>query len=648
MAKESYSAQDIMVVKGLEAVRMRPTMYIGSVETQGLHHLVWEIVDNAVDEAINGFANKIEVTINGDGSISVQDNGRGMPVDIHPEMKIPAVDVIFTVLHAGGKFNHDNYSYSGGLHGVGASVVNALSRWLEVDVYRNGVHYKQRYESVENKKGQITSGKPVMGLQEVGPTRLKGTKVTFLPDDRVFDDVVFSFDKISKRLREAAYLNSGLEIQVRDLRTTPALEENYCFAGGIRDYVLSLTEGKTLLFKDCVYLNGEKNGVRVEVAFQYSDLHSEIFSYVNNIATTEGGTHETGFKTAITKVMNDFVRRFAMIKEKDGSLTGDDVREGITAVLSVKMRDVQFEGQTKARLSNKEAKTAVEAIVSEEFTKFTEARENYDIAKAIAQKSIETAQSRLAEKKAKEKEPGKSGFEIAGIVGKLASCSGRNKEINELYIVEGNSAGGTAKQGRDRNYQAILPLRGKPLNVEKTKLGAVIANEEYRTIIVALGAGIGDKFDLSKLNYDKVIILSDADTDGAHIRAILTTFFYRYMRPLIKEGHVYIGLSPLYKVSKGGEFQYAYDDDELKKIVEEYGKNYTIQRYKGLGEMDPEQLWETSLNPATRRMVRIELEDAAEAEKKISVLMGDKADARHDYITKYANFNKRDMFEDMV
>ena len=649
MAKEQYSARDILVVKGLEAVRLRPAMYIGSTTAKGLHHLVWEIVDNAVDEAINGYANSIKVTINADGSISISDNGRGMPVDIHPEMKIPAVDVIFTVLHAGGKFNYDNYSYSGGLHGVGASVVNALSEWLEVDVYRDGTHYKQRYESVENKKGQITSGKPVLGLQAVGPTKLRGTTVTFKPDARVFDTIEFSIETISKRLREIAYLNSGLHIQLKDLRTQPVTEENYCFAGGIRDFVAYLNAEKTPLFKDCVYISGERAGVRVEAAFQYNDSYSEnVFSYVNNIATTEGGTHETGFKSAITKVMNDFVRRFGMLKEKDENLTGDDVREGITAILSIKMRDVQFEGQTKERLTNAEARSAVDAIVTEEFTKYIESREHYDIAKAIAQKSIEAAQARIAEKKAKTRSANKNSLESAAIVGKLASCTGRNKEINELYIVEGNSAGGTAKQGRDRNYQAILPLRGKPLNVEKTKLSAVIQNEEYRTIIAALGTGIGDKFDIAKLNYDKIIILSDADTDGAHIRAILTTFFYRYMRPLIKEGHVYIGLSPLYKVTKGKDFQYAYDDEELLKIVGEYDKNYTIQRYKGLGEMNPEQLWETTLDPASRRMVRIELEDAAEAEKKISVLMGDKADARHDYITKYANFNKRDMFEDMA
>ena len=647
----NYTADNIVVLEGLEAVRKRPAMYIGSTSSKGLHHLLTEIVDNAVDEAINGFADTIDVTINEDNSVSVYDNGRGMPVDIHPKLKIPAVQVIFTVLHAGGKFDYTNYSYSGGLHGVGASVVNALSRWLEVTVYRDGKEYRQRYESVADKKGNIVSGKPVTGVEEVGPSRKKGTKVTFLPDDRVFESINFDYDLISKRLRDIAYLNSGLVINLKDKRKDNIKEENFCFKGGLSDYVKYLNTDKNVLFSEPIYISGEKNNIKVEAAFQYNDTNSDIvYSYANNINTAEGGTHETGFRSGLTKTINDFAFRFNMLKDKKDSLTGNDVREGLTAVISIKMRDIQFEGQTKEKLNNSEARSAVESVITENFTKFMEAHQNDDTARKITDKCIKTAQIRKAISTAatKLRDSAKTkGVENSVLVGKLANCSGNDHTINELYIVEGNSAGGTAKLGRDRNFQAILPLRGKPLNVEKTNFEQVIKNEEYKTIFYALGTGIGDKFDISKLNYDKIIILSDADQDGAHIRAILVTFFYRYFPELIKDGHIYIGLSPLYKISKGDKVYYAYTDDELKKATDEFGKNYTIQRYKGLGEMNPEQLWETTLDPTKRRMIRVQVGDAAEAENKIDILMGDKAEVRHDYISKYANFNKRDAYEDM-
>lgn len=647
----SYTADNIVVLEGLEAVRKRPAMYIGSTSSKGLHHLLTEIVDNSVDEAINGFADTIDITLNEDNSVSVCDNGRGMPVDIHPKLKIPAVQVIFTVLHAGGKFDYTNYSYSGGLHGVGASVVNALSRWLEVTVYRDGKEYKQRYESVTDKKGNITSGKPVTDVIEVGPSKKKGTKVTFLPDDRVFDNINFDYEFIQKKLRDTAYLNSGLKINLKDKRNGSEKEETFCFDGGLRDYVKFINADKNALFNEPIFISGEKNNIKVEAAFQYNDSNSDIvYSYANNIHTVEGGTHETGFRSGLTKTINDFAFRFNLLKDKKDSLTGNDVREGLVAVISIKMRDIQFEGQTKEKLNNSEARSAVESVITENFTKFMEAHQNDEIARKITDKCIKTAQIRKAISSAatKLREGAKTkGIENSVLVGKLANCSGNDHTINELYIVEGNSAGGTAKLGRDRNFQAILPLRGKPLNVEKTNFEQVIKNEEYKTIFYALGTGIGDKFDITKLNYDKIVILSDADQDGAHIRAILVTFFYRYFPELIKEGHIYIGLSPLYKISKGDKVYYAYTDEELNKAVEEFGKNYTIQRYKGLGEMNPDQLWETTLDPNKRRMIRVQVGDAAEAENKIEILMGDKAEVRHDYISKYANFNKRDAYEDM-
>lgn len=647
----NYTADNIVVLEGLEAVRKRPAMYIGSTSVRGLHHLLTEIVDNAVDEAINGYADAIEITINSDNSVSVYDNGRGMPVDLHPKLKIPAVQVIFTVLHAGGKFDYTNYSFSGGLHGVGASVVNALSRWLEVRVYRDGKEYCQRFESVADKKGNITSGKPVTGVEVVGNTRKKGTMVTFLPDDRVFDTVNFDYELISKRIRDIAYLNSGLKIKLKDERGDKK-EEEFCFEGGLSDYVKYINTDKNVLFKEPIYISGEKNNIKVEAAFQYNDSNSDIvYSYANNINTAEGGTHETGFRSGITRTINDFAYRFNLLKDKKESLTGADVREGLTAVVSIKMRDIQFEGQTKEKLNNTEARAAVESVIVENFTKFMETPQNDDVSKKITEKCIKTAQIRKAISNAatKLREGAKQkGVENSVLVGKLANCSGNNRAINELFIVEGNSAGGTAKLGRNREFQAILPLRGKPLNVEKTNFEQVMKNEEYKTILYALGTGVGDKFDMSKLNYDKIIILSDADQDGAHIRAILVTFFYRYFPDLIKEGHIYIGLSPLYKVTKGDKMYYAYTDEELKMATEEFGKNYTIQRYKGLGEMNPDQLRETTLDPAKRRMIRVQIGDVQEAEGKIEVLMGDKADARHDYITKYANFNKRDAYEDMV
>ncbi|MBE5816249.1 MAG: type IIA DNA topoisomerase subunit B [Clostridiales bacterium] len=649
--EREYTAKDIVVMKGLEGVRHRPGMYIGTTSVRGLHHLLWEITDNCVDEAINGYADKIEIVLNADGSVTVTDNGRGMPIDKHPELKIPAVEVIFTVLHAGGKFNYSSYSYSGGLHGVGASVVNALSRWLEVEIYRDGNIYKERFESNYNKKTKkIDSGVPVAPLTVVGQTKRKGTSVTFMPDDRVFDTVEFNYDTIAMRMRETAYLNSGLTITLKDMRTRPAREDEFCFMGGIRDYVSFFNNDKKALFSDIIYISGEYNAIKVEAAFQYNDGYSEnIFSYVNNIATTDGGMHETGFKTALTKVINEFSRRFGVLKDKDDNFSGEDVREGLTAVLSVKMRDIQFEGQTKTRLGNSEARVATEMVITEEFTKYLNDRKNDNVAKAITSKAVEASHARLAAKKAKTEARKKTGgLENAPLIGKLAACTGRDKSRNELFIVEGNSAGGSAKQGRNREYQAILSLRGKPLNVEKTRLAAVEGNEEYRTIIAALGTGIAQDFDISKLNYDKVIILSDADQDGAHIRAILLTFFYRYMRDLIKDGHIYIGLSPLYKISKGGKDEYAYTDEELLEVTKRLEKGYTLQRYKGLGEMNPEQLWATTMNPANRKLLKVDIEDAKNAEYLITVLMGDKADKRYDYIIQNANFNKKDAYEDIV
>ncbi len=648
MAK-SYDAKDIKVLEGLDAVRLRPGMYIGTTGPKGLHHILWEIVDNGMDEAANGFADRIDVQLNRDGSVTVEDNGRGIPVDIHPQLKVSGVEVVFTQLHAGGKFSDENYSYSGGLHGVGASVTNALSEWLDVEVYKKGKVYRAEFHSYEE-NGKIKSGAVRKALYEAGVTdKQHGTKITFYPDKRVFETINFSFEVIAKRLKELAFLNKGVRIVLIDDRGEESVTRDYHFEGGLKDFVRYLNDNKSALFSEPIYLQGEKDGIWVSAAIQYNDSYTEsIFSYVNNINTSEGGTHETGLKSALTKSFNDYARANNILKEKDANLMGEDFREGITAVIAIKMKNVQFEGQTKTKLGNPEAKPAVESVICEQLDAYYKEKGSNSVMEAVMKKAIAAAKVREAARKAKEITRQKNSIENAPLVGKLASCSGRKPELNELFIVEGDSAGGSAKQARERAFQAILPLRGKPLNAEKKRIDQVLQNQEIRTIISALGTGIGEDFDLSSLKYHKVIILSDADQDGAHIRAILLTFFYRYMKELISEGHVYIGLPPLYKVYKKDETAYAYDDKALEECKKRMGRNAQVQRYKGLGEMNPEQLWETTLDPAQRSMVQVSIEDAAEADKLITTLMGDAIDARKAYISEYADFNKVDTFAEKM
>ena len=657
--KQVYDASNLQVLEGLDAVRMRPGMYIGSTGFRGLHHMLWEIVDNAIDEAMAGFATEIAVTLHKDHSCSIMDNGRGVPIDLHPTLGISGVEVIYTKLHAGGKFNNDNYAYSGGLHGVGASVVNALSRWVSVDVFRDYSHYSIRFESKFNEEeNKVMAGKVAIPLNKIGNTKKRGTLVRFLPDERIFETTVFNGETVSRRLKELAYLNRGLTITFLDERITskktddendelPKANEKqvFCYQGGLKDYVSYLNKDKTPLFATPIYFEGQKNDVILKLAIQYTDSYTEsLFSYVNNIPTGEGGTHETGFKVAYTKVMNDFARKLGFLKEKENNLGGDDFREGLTLVMLAMVKNPQFEGQTKGKLGNTEVKPAVEAIVTEQLSTYFDDLANQDLIKLLLEKAIRAARVREAARKARDIARTKNALEAAPLVGKLSSCSGRKASENELFIVEGDSAGGSAKQGRDRRFQAILPLRGKPLNAEKKRLDQVLSNEEFRSIITALGTSIDEHFSLTGLKYHKVIILSDADQDGAHIRAILLTFFYRYMRELVTEGHVYIGMPPLYKIQKGNQVYYAYNDKELQERTKTLKKGYVLQRYKGLGEMNPEQLWQTTMNPDGRKLMQVTIEDAAQAERLVTILMGDKVEPRREYISEHANFNREDSY----
>lgn len=644
MAKGSYSAEDIKILEGLDAVRMRPGMYIGTTSVKGLHHILWEIVDNAIDEAANGYCNRIEVKLYKDGSASVEDNGRGIPTDIHPKSGVSGVQVVFTQLHAGGKFGDGNYQFSGGLHGVGASVTNALSEWLKVEVYRNTVYKMEFHSFLDEKTGKIKSGVPKAPLVDTKvKTKKRGTFVRFKPDARVFETVEFSIESILKRLRELAFLNKGLTIDFYDENTD--FHRVYAYEGGLSDFIKYANEGKTTLYGEPLYAKAEKDGIIVEFAIQHTDAYTDsVFSYVNNIPTGEGGMHETGFRSGLTRSFNDYAREHNLLKDKDDNLLGDDFKEGLTAIISVKMQNVQFEGQTKNKLGNPEARPAVEYVVINELASLMKNKKLGKTFDTIINKAMGAAKVRLAAKKAKELARATKSLESANLVGKLAACSGRKPELNELFIVEGDSAGGSAKQARVRQTQAILPLRGKPLNVEKKKLDQILQNEEIRTIISALGTGIGSDFNLDDLKFHKVIILSDADVDGSHIRILLLTFFFRYMRELINEGHVYIGMPPLYKVYKGNVEEYAYDDRELAEKIEKVGRGYQIQRYKGLGEMDAAQLWETTMDPAKRNLMQVNIEDAAEADRLITVLMGDEVAERKKYIFEHADFDRVDKF----
>ncbi len=648
---KSYDAKDIQILEGLDAVRLRPGMYIGTTGPKGLHHLVWEIVDNAVDEAANGFCTRIIVSLHKDGSISVEDNGRGIPVAEHPVKKVSAAEVVFTELHAGGKFNNDNYAYSGGLHGVGASVVNALSRWLKLEISREGKKYVQEFEC-KDEGGKVSGGVPKYALKEVGKAVSSGTKVTFKPDDRIFETVEFNSETIREHLEEAAFLNKGLEI-IFVVDATKEQEEKvwtYKYDGGVIDFVKSINESKTALYADPIYITGESNDVKVEIAMQHTDGYSEsIFSYVNNIQTPDGGTHETGFKAGLTRALTDLAAKNNVLKGKENALlVGDDFREGLTTVLLVKMKTVEFEGQTKAKLGNPQARPAVETVVYNGLCEFFANKKTAKILSTMLEKAVSAAKVREASRKAKEIARQKNSIENSTLIGKLASCTGKNYANNEIFIVEGDSAGGSCKQARDRHFQAILPLRGKPLNVEKKRIDQVLQNEEFRTLISAIGAGIGEDFDVDAIKYNKIIILADADQDGFHIRSILLTFFFRYMKKLITNGHVFIGLPPLYRISKRDKIEYVYSDAELPEATKRVGKGYKLQRYKGLGEMDKDQLWDTTMDPTQRTLIQVTIEDAADAEKMISTWMGDNVESRKNYIATHANFARTDSLSDFM
>jgi DNA gyrase subunit B len=630
-----YGADQIQILEGLEAVRKRPGMYIGSTSTRGLHHLVYEIVDNAVDEALAGYCDTIYVTINQDNSVTVLDNGRGIPVGINHKAGIPAVEVVFTILHAGGKFGGGGYKVSGGLHGVGASVVNALSDWLEVDIYSEGKIYRQRYE-----KGQVCYKLKVIGECEPEKT---GTRVQFKPDGTIFEDTVFDYDTLKTRLRETAFLTKGLRIVLQDDRESQEQKKEFHYEGGIKEFVTYLNKSKEALYNEIMYFEGTRNGVYVEVALQHNDSYNEsVYTFVNNINTPEGGTHLVGFRNALTKTFNDYARNNKLLKDNESNLSGEDIREGLTAIISVKIEDPQFEGQTKQKLGNSEARGAVDNVVSEQLTYFLE--QNPSVAKTICEKSILAQRAREAARKARDLTRRKTALEGSALPGKLADCSDKDPKNCEIYIVEGDSAGGSAKTARSRATQAILPLRGKILNVEKARLDKIYANAEIKAMITAFGTGIHEDFDISKLRYDKIIIMTDADVDGAHIATLMLTFIYRFMPELIKQGHVYLAKPPLYKLEKNRQIWYAYSDDELDRLLAEVGRDQSnkIQRYKGLGEMDADQLWETTMDPERRILLRVNMneEEESEVDLTFNTLMGDKVEPRRIFIEENAKFVK--------
>lgn len=624
-----YNENQIQVLEGLEAVRKRPSMYIGSTGINGLHHLVYEIVDNAVDEALGGFCDEIEVKIHPDNTISIKDNGRGIPIGMHPQKGIPAVEVVFTILHAGGKFGGSGYKVSGGLHGVGASVVNALSEWLIVRIFSEGKIYEQKY----------ARGNAQTTLTVVGDSSEKGTYIHFKPDDEIFEDTIFNFDILKQRLRETAFLTKGLKISIEDMREGIEQKRSFHYQGGLKEFVQYINKNKTPLYSQIFYTEGEKDDILVEISFQHNDGYLEnIHSFVNNINTVDGGTHLAGFKAAITKTVNDYGRKTGILKEADKNLSGDDVREGITAVISVKIAEPQFEGQTKAKLGNSEVKGVVETILSENLTYFLE--ENPSVAKIIFEKALVASRARDAARKARELVRRKNVLENSRLPGKLADCSDKDPLNCEIYLVEGDSAGGSAKMARSPRTQAILPLRGKILNVEKARLDRMLASDEIKNMITAFGTGISEDFDIEKLRYHKIVIMTDADVDGAHIRTLLLTFFYRYMRPLIEEGKIYIAQPPLYRVEKGKQHYYVYDDKELEELYKQIGRDgiREVQRYKGLGEMDAQQLWDTTMDPQHRILLKVDLIDAIAADEVFSQLMGDKVEPRREFIQQYAKY----------
>lgn len=640
-ANSGYEADDIQVLEGLVAVRKRPGMYIGSTSSSGLHHLVWEIVDNAVDEHLAKFCSKIDITLNRDGSVTVFDNGRGIPTGMH-KTGIPTPQVVYTILHAGGKFGGSGYKKSGGLHGVGASVTNALSEWLEVDIYREGKIHRMRFEYWVDDKGNEHVGEPVTGLDIIGNTNRTGTKVTFKPDKRVFQNgTTLNYETLAERLQEIAFLNSGLKVVLKDDRSDRS--DEFYYEGGASQFVQFLNEGKDVLH-EVVHFTGERDEIEVEVALQYNAGYTEtLASFVNSIPTRGGGTHETGFKTAYTRVMNDYARKNGILKEKDKNLEGGDLREGMMAVISVKMSEVEFVGQTKDQLGSASARSTVDAIVADKLAIFLE--ENPQVSQSLIKKALQASKAREAARKARdEMRSGKKRSEGSNLGGKLTPAQSKDFTRNELFIVEGDSAGGSAKQGRDSKIQAILPLKGKPMNPEKAKLADILKNDEYRAIISAIGAGIGTEFEVADSNYAKIIIMTDADTDGAHIQVLLLTFFYRYMKPLIDAGKVYIAQPPLYKITRrSGKLEtirYAWTEEQLQNYLKEFGKNYELQRYKGLGEMNPDQLWETTMDPEMRTLLQVQIDDTAKAERRVSTLMGDKVDPRKNWIVENVDFTE--------